>query len=64
MDITLLTVLEDADVLESDEEDVLEGDNETSSIEKDTEIEKLKRDVVDLRNMLFNGMTFNWRIMV
>ena len=64
MDITLLTVLEDADVLESDEEDVLEDDNETSSIDKDTEIEKLKRDVVDLRNMLFNGMTFNWRIMV
>ena len=40
--------LEDADQMEADEEDVLEGDNDNSSVDKDSEIEKLKKEVVDL----------------
>ena len=34
--------------MEPDEEDVLEGDNDNSTVDKDSEIEKLKKDVVDL----------------
>ena len=34
--------------MEADEEDVLEGNNENSSVDKDSEIEKLKKEVVDL----------------
>ena len=34
--------------MEADEEDVLEGDNDNSSVDKDSEIEKLKKEVVDL----------------